>query len=88
MECAMPPGEAPCTQVQCRYHLAHASLGDHHREPTRDCALAVANEGPRSTDEVAAVVGISGERVRQIEVRALAKLRGSGPLRRLFDESE
>jgi DNA-directed RNA polymerase sigma subunit (sigma70/sigma32) len=88
MECAMPPGEAPCTQVQCRYHLAHASLGDHHREPTRDCALAVASEGPRSTDEVAAVLGICGERVRQIEVRALAKLRGSGPLRRLFDESE
>jgi hypothetical protein len=88
MECAMPPGEAPCTQVQCRYHLAHASLGDHYREPTRDCALVVANEGPRSTDEVAAVLGISGERVRQIEVRALAKLRGSGRLRRLFDESE
>lgn len=84
----MPPGEAPCTQVQCRYHLTYASLGDHHREPTRDCALVVANEGPRSTDEVAAVLGISGERVRQIEVRALSKLRGSGPLRRLFDESE
>lgn len=84
----MPPGELPCTQVHCRYHLAHSGLGDHRREPTRDCALAVANEGPRSSDEVAAVFRISGERVRQIEVRALAKLRGSGPLRRLFDESE
>lgn len=84
----MPPGGGPCTQVQCRYHLAHTSLGDHRREPTRDCALAVANEGPRSNDEVAALLRISGERVRQIEVRALAKLRGNDALRRLFDESE
>jgi hypothetical protein len=84
----MPPGEVPCTQLHCRYHLAHSSVGDHRREPTRDCALTVANEGPRSTDEVAAVLRISGERVRQIEVRALAKLRASEALRRLFDESE
>ena len=44
MECAMPPGDEPCTQVQCRYHLAHNSVGDHQREPTRDCALSVAND--------------------------------------------
>ena len=71
----MPPGEAPCTQVQCRYHLAHASLGDHHREPTRDCALAVANEGPRSTDEVAAVLGISPNTAASRYRYALTELR-------------
>ena len=84
----MPPSEAPCTQVHCRYHLAHMGLGDHRRQPTRDCALAVANEGPRTLDEVAAVLGMSGERVRQIEEHALAKLKGSKALRRLFDESD
>jgi hypothetical protein len=84
----MPPGEVPCTQVHCRYHLAHSGLGDHRRDPTRDCALTVANEGSRSRDEVAAVLGVSGERVRQIEEDALAKLKGSAALRRLFDESE
>jgi hypothetical protein len=42
VDCAMPPGDEPCTQVQCRYHLAHMGLGDHRRHPTRDCTLAVA----------------------------------------------
>ena len=88
MECAMPPGDEPCTQVRCRYHLAHNTLGDHHRERTRDCALSVANEGPRYLDEVAAILGLTGERVRQIEERALRKLHGSAALRRLFDESD
>jgi hypothetical protein len=87
-DCAMPPGDERCTQVQCRYHLAQMGLGDHYREPTRDCALSVANEGPRYLDEVAAILGITGERVRQIEERALRKLHGSTALRRLFDESD
>ena len=84
----MPPSGAPCTQVQCRYHLAHIGPGDHRTQPTRDCALAVAAEGPRTLDEVADVLGLTGERVRQIEERALTKLRNSAPLRRLFDESD
>jgi DNA-directed RNA polymerase sigma subunit (sigma70/sigma32) len=88
MECAMPPGDELCTQVQCRYHLARNTLGDHHRERTRDCSLSVANEGPRNLDEVAAILGLTGERVRQIEERALRKLHGSAALRRLFDESD
>jgi hypothetical protein len=88
MECAMPSGDEPCTQVRCRYHLARFGLGDHLRVPTRDCALAVANEGPRTLDEVAAVLDLSGERIRQIEERALRKLQASAALRRLFDESD
>ncbi|HKY34451.1 MAG TPA: sigma factor-like helix-turn-helix DNA-binding protein [Polyangiaceae bacterium] len=88
VECAMPPGEQPCTQVQCRYHLAHTSLGDHRTRPTRDCALTVANEGPRTLDQVAEVFGLSGERIRQIEERAIDKLKSSASLRRLFDESD
>jgi hypothetical protein len=88
MECVMPPGDEPCTQVRCRYHLAQLGVSAHHREPTRDCALSVANEGPRYLDEVAAILGITGERVRQIEERALRKLHSSAALRRLFDESD
>jgi hypothetical protein len=87
-DCVMPPGDEACTQIHCRYHLAHPTLGDHHRERTRDCALAVACEGPRTLDEVAEVLGLTGERVRQIEGRALTKLRNSAALRRLFDESD
>lgn len=84
----MPPGTESCTQVQCRYHLAHTRLGDHRTQPTRDCALTVASEGPRTLDEVAAVLGLSGERIRHIEERALKKLKSSAVLRRLFDESD
>ena len=88
VDCSMPPGDLACTQVQCRYHLAHTGLGDHRTRPTRDCALTVASEGPRTLDEVADVLGLTGERVRQIEERALIKLRNSAVLRRLFDESD
>ncbi len=84
----MPPSDEACSQVRCRYHLAQMGVGDHRREPTRDCALSVANEGPRYLDEVAAILGITGERVRQIEERALRKLHGSAALRRLFNESD
>ena len=49
VDCVMPPGDGQCTQIQCRYHLAHVILGDHHRERTRDCALAVASEGDRKS---------------------------------------
>lgn len=87
-ECCMPPGDAPCTQVQCRYHLAHTGVGDRQWSPIRDCALTVANEGFLTRDEVAEVLGISDERVRQIEERAVAKLRNSPVLQRLFRELE
>jgi hypothetical protein len=86
--CVMPSGDAPCTHTHCRYHLAHLTLGDHRRDRTRDCALAVASEGPRTLDEVAEILGLTGERVRQIEEHALTKLRNSAALQRLFDETD
>ena len=61
---------------------------EHHLLPTRDCALDVANEGARTLDEVAAVLGVSGERVRQIEERAIAQLMNNVVLKRLHDELE
>ena len=88
VDCTMPPGELPCTDVDCRYHLANVGTGEHRPQPTRDCALAVANEGPRTLDEVGQVLGLSEERVRQVEERALFKLRNSAALRRLFDETD
>ena len=87
-ECTAPPGDEPCRRTECCYHLAHRGRWDHRVQPTRDCAIAVANEAPRTIDEVAAILGLSRERVRQIEVAALAKLQASAELRRHYDESE
>ncbi len=81
-----PPG-SPCARTDCRYHLAHRGYWEHRLKPTRDCALEVANEGPHTLDEVAAVLGVSGERVRQIEEEAIAHLKHNATLRRLHDES-
>lgn len=89
VDCTMPPGTQPCTELDCRYHLASVGAGEHWPpRPTRDCALAVANEGPRYLEEVGEVLGLSYERVRQIEERALTKLQNSAALRRLFDEPD
>ena len=87
-ECSHREGSAPCRQTQCRYHLEQRSNGEHRLKPTRDCALVVANEGERTLEEVAAVLGVSDERVRQVEERALYKLRSIGTLKRMHRESE
>ena len=48
------------------------------REPDEmlaSCALDMAEDGPRTLDQVAALMGMSKERARQLEVSAIAKLR-------------
>lgn len=78
--CVNPSSQLGCRQTQCRYHLEHRGHYDHRQTPTRDCSLAVANEGAHTLEEVAAVLGVSVERVRQLEERALRKLRSSPEL--------
>ncbi len=73
--CVNPISQLGCRQTQCRYHLEHRDRYDHQHTPTRDCSLAVANEGEHTLEEVAAVLGVSEERVRQLEEHALRKLR-------------
>jgi Sigma-70, region 4 len=80
-----PPG-ADCLNTGCRYHLAHRGYWEHHLTPTRDCAIDVANEGPHTLDEVAAVLGVSGERARQIEEQVLEHLKHNETVRRLRDD--
>lgn len=87
-ECSMPETapRLPCSRTSCRYDLAHRSHQDHELTPTRDCALEVAAEGAHTLEQVALVLGMSKERVRQIEESALAKLKQKPELRRLLDE--
>jgi len=87
-ECVVdgPPG-ATCLHTECRYHLAHRGYWEHTHRPTHDCSIDVANEGPHTLDEVALAMGVSGERVRQIEEQALEQLKHSATLKDLHDES-
>lgn len=79
-ECVEPGPVGPCQHRECRYHLAHRGYWEHQLTPTRDCALDVANEGPHTLEQVGAALGISGERVRQLEEQAMASLRQSSTL--------
>ena len=47
----------------------------------------MANEGPHTLDEVAMFLGLSGERVRQIEEQALELLKHNATMKGLHDES-
>lgn len=78
-------GVRPCPYVSCRYHLYLDVRGDGvlrinfpDREPDEmlaSCALDMSEDGPRTLDQVAALMGMSKERARQLEASAFAKLR-------------
>jgi len=78
---------APCPQTECRYHLAQRGPWEHATSPMRDCAIDVANEGPHTLEEVATFIGLTEERVRQIEERALELLAHDTTMKGLHDES-
>lgn len=77
----------PCPFVSCKHHLyldvnertGSIKLNFPDREVDElpaTCALRVAEEGGLTLDGVADVIGVVRERIRQIEDRALLKMRG------------
>ncbi len=74
----------PCLVCDCRHHLWRS----HKRMPyvlallasgqmellPPSCSLDVADKGEHSTEEVGAMMGYTGERIRQLERSALAHL--------------
>jgi hypothetical protein len=77
-------GERPCPWVSCIYHLfldvsADGTVtlnfpGLEVWELPETCALDVAGLGGQKLEELGALLHVSGERIRQIEVAAGAKL--------------
>ena len=78
-------GERPCPFVSCKHHLyldVSARTGAIKLnfpdlevwEMTESCGLDVADRGGSTLEEVGAIMNLTRERIRQVEVTGLAKL--------------
>lgn len=56
----------PCPWNTCRYHVEH---------PEVSCALDVADRGGATLEEVGEYIGVTRERIRQIEAGLMLKLK-------------
>lgn len=79
----------PCPYVSCKYHLyidVNPSTGSikvnfpdrEVWELKQSCALDVAQQGGITLEEVGEILNLTRERIRQVEVRGLMKLREAG----------
>lgn len=79
----------PCPYVSCKYHLyidVNPSTGSikvnfpdlEVWELKHSCALDVAQQGGITLEEVGDILNLTRERIRQVEVRGLMKLRDAG----------
>jgi hypothetical protein len=93
-ECAN--GERPCPFVSCKHHLyldVSAKTGAIKLnfpdlevwEMTETCALDVADRGGTTLEEVGAIMNLTRERIRQVEVKGLAKLQALRDMMALRD---
>ena len=89
-------GPRPCPYVGCKYHLAtdvtrygSARIDERELEDMpATCALDVADKGAHTAEEVAALLGVSTARVRQIETKLLKRLRRDPEIRRMHATEE
>jgi hypothetical protein len=75
----------PCPWVMCKYHL-YLDVGDtgsikfnfpdlEPHEMRVSCSLDVANQGGATLNEIGDIMNLSRERIRQLEVKIVDKLR-------------
>jgi len=93
-ECA--EGLRPCPFVSCKHHLfidVSARTGAiklnfpdlEAWEMNESCALDVADRGGTTLEDVGAIMNLTRERIRQVEVKALAKLEALSDMDALRD---
>jgi hypothetical protein len=68
-DCARVP--RPCPFVTCKWSLVSENKG----KSPESCALDIADRGGSTLEEVAAAMGITSERVHQLEKAARRKIR-------------
>jgi hypothetical protein len=89
-------GERPCPFVSCKHHLyldVSARTGAIKLnfpdlevwEMSETCALDVADRGGTTLEEVGAIMNLTRERIRQVEVKGLAKLQALKDMTALRD---
>ncbi len=89
-------GERPCPFVSCKHHLyldVSARTGAIKLnfpdlevwEMTESCALDVSDRGGTTLEEVGAIMNLTRERIRQVEVKGLAKLQALSEMESLRD---
>jgi hypothetical protein len=89
-------GERPCPFVSCKHHLyldVAARTGAIKLnfpdlevwEMNETCALDVADRGGTTLEEVGAIMNLTRERIRQVEVKGLAKLQALRDMMALRD---
>jgi hypothetical protein len=69
--------EEPCQELQCRYHIhSDARESQIASIPTQPvtCSLKLAGRGGMTLEEIGGALGITRERVRQIEHRAVRRM--------------
>ena len=83
-------GERPCPYVSCKHHLyldVNPETGSIKLnfpdlevwEMAETCSLDVADKGGITLEEVGEILNLTRERIRQVEVRGLLKLKMVGP---------
>jgi Sigma-70, region 4 len=92
-------GPRPCPYVSCKHHLfldVSARTGAIKLnfpdlevwEMNESCALDVADRGGTTLEDVGAIMNLTRERIRQVEVKALAKLEALRDMNALRDYVE
>lgn len=90
-------GHRPCPYVSCRYNLyadvnpstGSMKLNFPDLEPDQmgeSCVLDVADRGGSTLEDVGAIMNVTRERVRQLEVMALQKLETSAALASIAED--